>query len=100
MTRPFATTSKRKLLVAVTNHPVCVTLVWADAPGSPVGEPWVNDLDLEVSISVKEEAMKIQPQLMYETATFVLVLLLAYAVCPLAIANRAAATVARDVTPM
>ncbi len=30
--------------------PFRVTLVWTDAPGSTTGAPWVNDLDLVVSI--------------------------------------------------
>jgi hypothetical protein len=36
--------------VASADQPFRVTLVWSDAPGTTVGSPWVNDLDLEVSI--------------------------------------------------
>jgi len=31
-------------------QPFRVTLAWSDAPGSTVGAPWVNDLDLEVTV--------------------------------------------------
>jgi hypothetical protein len=31
-------------------QPFRVTLAWSDAPGTTVGSPWVNDLDLEVSV--------------------------------------------------
>jgi subtilisin family serine protease len=31
-------------------QPFRVTLAWSDAPGSTTGAPWVNDLDLEVSV--------------------------------------------------
>jgi hypothetical protein len=37
--------------VASTDRPVRITLAWSDAPGTPVGAPWVNDLDLEVTIN-------------------------------------------------
>ncbi len=30
------------------SRPVVVTLVWTDAPGTPAGSAWVNDLDLSV----------------------------------------------------
>jgi len=36
--------------VADAAQPFRVTLAWSDAPGTTVGAPWVNDLDLEVSI--------------------------------------------------
>jgi hypothetical protein len=36
--------------VARADQPFRVTLAWSDAPGSTAGSPWVNDLDLEVSI--------------------------------------------------
>jgi subtilase family protein/BACON domain-containing protein len=37
--------------IATANQPLRVTLVWTDAPGSINGDPWVNDLDLEVTIN-------------------------------------------------
>jgi Subtilase family/Viral BACON domain len=37
--------------VASSNRPFRVTLAWTDAPGSTTGAPWVNDLDLEVTIA-------------------------------------------------
>ena len=33
-----------------TGAPFRVTLVWTDVPGSTTGAPWVNDLNLEVSV--------------------------------------------------
>ncbi|HEX3763330.1 MAG TPA: S8 family serine peptidase [Kofleriaceae bacterium] len=36
--------------VASADQPFRVTLAWSDAPGTTAGSPWVNDLDLEVSI--------------------------------------------------
>jgi hypothetical protein len=36
--------------VATSTQPFRVTLAWTDAPGSTVGAPWVNNLDLEVTI--------------------------------------------------
>jgi hypothetical protein len=36
--------------VASGGQPFRVTLAWSDAPGTTAGSPWVNDLDLEVSI--------------------------------------------------
>jgi hypothetical protein len=36
--------------VARADQPFRVTLAWTDAPGTTVGSPWVNNLDLEVSI--------------------------------------------------
>lgn len=36
------------LRVADPARPVAVALVWTDAPGTPAGSAWVNDLDLEV----------------------------------------------------
>ena len=33
------------------DRPFRVTLAWTDATGSAVGSPWVNDLDLEVTIN-------------------------------------------------
>ena len=33
------------------SRPLRVTLAWTDAPGTVLGSPWVNDLDLEVSIN-------------------------------------------------
>src|SRR6185369_6984096 len=36
--------------VARADQPFRVTLAWSDAPGTTAGSPWVNDLDLEVSI--------------------------------------------------
>jgi len=36
--------------VARADQPFRVTLAWSDAPGTTVGSPWVNNLDLEVSI--------------------------------------------------
>jgi hypothetical protein len=37
--------------IATANQPLRVTLVWTDAPGSTTGNPWVNNLDLEVTIN-------------------------------------------------
>jgi hypothetical protein len=37
--------------VASSNQPFRVTLAWTDAPGSTTGAPWVNDLDLEVTMN-------------------------------------------------
>jgi Viral BACON domain len=37
--------------IATANQPLRVTLVWSDAPGSVTGDPWVNDLDLEVTVN-------------------------------------------------
>jgi hypothetical protein len=37
--------------VASASQPFRVTLVWTDAPGSTTGAPWVNNLDLEVTIN-------------------------------------------------
>ena len=36
--------------IADSAEPFRVTLAWTDAPGSAVGNSWVNDLDLEVSV--------------------------------------------------
>ncbi|MDX2030097.1 MAG: S8 family serine peptidase [Blastocatellia bacterium] len=36
--------------VAATDKPFRVTLAWTDAPGAVTGGPWVNNLDLEVTI--------------------------------------------------
>ena len=36
--------------IADTTRPFRVALAWTDAPGATVGNSWVNDLDLEVSI--------------------------------------------------
>ncbi|MFN0084127.1 MAG: S8 family serine peptidase [Blastocatellia bacterium] len=36
--------------VAATDKPFRVTLAWTDAPGSVTGGPWVNNLDLEVTV--------------------------------------------------
>jgi hypothetical protein len=36
--------------IANSTRPFRVALAWTDAPGSTVGNAWVNDLDLEVSI--------------------------------------------------
>ena len=36
--------------VAQSNQPFRVTLAWTDAPGPTVGAPWVNNLDLEVTV--------------------------------------------------
>lgn len=36
--------------VASAAQPFRVTLAWSDAPGTTAGSPWVNDLDLEVSV--------------------------------------------------
>lgn len=36
--------------VASTSAPFRVTLAWTDAPGPTTGAPWVNNLDLEVTI--------------------------------------------------
>lgn len=36
--------------VANTGQPVRVTLVWTDAAGPTTGAPWVNNLDLEVTV--------------------------------------------------
>ncbi|MBO0797685.1 MAG: S8 family serine peptidase [Blastocatellia bacterium] len=36
--------------VATTSQPFRVTLAWTDAPGPTTGAPWVNNLDLEVTI--------------------------------------------------
>jgi len=35
--------------VADPNRPLAVVLAWTDAPGTPAGTAWVNDLDLEVT---------------------------------------------------
>ncbi len=32
------------------SKPLRVSLVWTDAPGTPVAAPWVNDLDLQVTV--------------------------------------------------
>lgn len=37
--------------VANSSQPFRVTLAWTDAPGSVTGAPWVNNLDLEVTIN-------------------------------------------------
>jgi hypothetical protein len=37
--------------VANTGKPFRVTLAWTDAPGPTTGAPWVNNLDLEVTIN-------------------------------------------------
>jgi hypothetical protein len=37
--------------VVSTGQPFRVTLAWTDAPGPTTGAPWVNNLDLEVSIN-------------------------------------------------
>lgn len=39
------------LVVDDITAPVTVTLVWSDAPGTPIASPWVNDLDLKVDAS-------------------------------------------------
>jgi hypothetical protein len=36
--------------VATTSQPFRVTLAWTDAPGPTTGAPWVNNLDLEVTV--------------------------------------------------
>jgi hypothetical protein len=36
--------------VATTSEPFRVTLAWTDAPGPTTGAPWVNNLDLEVTV--------------------------------------------------
>ncbi len=36
--------------VATTAQPFRVTLAWTDAPGPTTGAPWVNNLDLEVTV--------------------------------------------------
>lgn len=36
--------------VATTSEPFRVSLVWTDAPGPTSGAPWVNNLDLEVTV--------------------------------------------------
>jgi hypothetical protein len=36
--------------VATTSQPVRVTLAWTDAAGPTTGAPWVNNLDLEVTV--------------------------------------------------
>jgi hypothetical protein len=37
--------------IASTDQPFRVTLAWTDAPGATTGGPWVNNLDLEVTIN-------------------------------------------------
>jgi hypothetical protein len=37
--------------VVSTSQPLRVTLAWTDAPGPTTGAPWVNNLDLEVTIN-------------------------------------------------
>ncbi|MEW6729915.1 MAG: S8 family serine peptidase [Acidobacteriota bacterium] len=37
--------------VSTTSQPFRVTLAWTDAPGPTTGAPWVNNLDLEVTIN-------------------------------------------------
>jgi hypothetical protein len=37
--------------VASTSQPFRVSLAWSDAPGPTTGAPWVNNLDLEVTIN-------------------------------------------------
>jgi Subtilase family/Viral BACON domain len=37
--------------VASSSQPLRITLAWTDAPGSTTGAPWVNDLDVEVTIN-------------------------------------------------
>ena len=36
--------------VSTTSQPFRVTLAWTDAPGPTTGAPWVNNLDLEVTV--------------------------------------------------
>ena len=36
--------------VATTSQPFRVTVAWTDAPGPTTGAPWVNNLDLEVTV--------------------------------------------------
>jgi Subtilase family/Viral BACON domain len=43
-------TSQTTGTVADTTKPFRVTLVWTDAPGPTTGAPWVNNLDLEVTV--------------------------------------------------
>jgi subtilase family protein/BACON domain-containing protein len=38
-------------VIASSSQPFRVTLAWTDAPGSTTGAPWVNNLDLEVTIN-------------------------------------------------
>jgi len=44
-------TYQRAGLVSSSAEPVRITLAWTDAPGPTVGAPWVNDLDLEVTVN-------------------------------------------------
>ena len=37
--------------IAATDRPLRVTLAWSDAPGAAIGPPWVNNLDLEVTVN-------------------------------------------------
>jgi hypothetical protein len=37
--------------VTTTSQPFRVTLAWTDAPGPTTGAPWVNNLDLEVTVA-------------------------------------------------
>lgn len=37
--------------IATSSQPFRVTLAWTDAPGATTGGPWVNDLDLEVTVN-------------------------------------------------
>ena len=37
--------------IAQTDQPFRVTLAWTDAPGATVSAPWINNLDLEVTVN-------------------------------------------------
>jgi len=52
-TRTFDNTGETHAVsgsIADTTQPFRVTLAWTDAPGSPLGNTWVNNLDLEVTV--------------------------------------------------
>ncbi|MGE0884113.1 MAG: S8 family serine peptidase [Blastocatellales bacterium] len=53
-TETFGSTGQTYQLTGSVDHtaqPLRVTLAWTDAPGATTGGPWVNNLDLEVTIN-------------------------------------------------
>jgi Subtilase family/Viral BACON domain len=53
-TRVFSSSGETYLVtgaVAASDQPFRVTLAWTDAPGATIAAPWVNNLDLEVSVN-------------------------------------------------
>ncbi|MBI3448371.1 MAG: S8 family serine peptidase [Acidobacteria bacterium] len=49
LTSSGQTVVKGPFRAADANQPVTIALSWTDAPGTPAGDSWVNDLDLEVA---------------------------------------------------